>query len=121
MAARAPVRRRCADLRRIWPAQISDPQRAGESQAADRAARLSVADRLLRAPGCRQGEFRPPAPGARDGVRRSIMAAPKSLNIRTYSVGFGDCFLLSFAYANGSEKHVLIDFGSMAGAGGGRM
>src|SRR5687768_5340215 len=49
------------------------------------------------------------------------MAAPKSLNIRTYSVGFGDCFLLSFAYANGSEKHVLIDFGSMAGAGGGRM
>ena len=49
------------------------------------------------------------------------MATPKSLNIRTYSIGFGDCFLLSFAYADGSEKHVLIDFGSMAGAGGGRM
>jgi hypothetical protein len=49
------------------------------------------------------------------------MAAPKSLNIRTYNVGFGDCFLLSFRYAGNSEKHVLIDFGSMAGAAGGRM
>jgi ribonuclease BN (tRNA processing enzyme) len=38
--------------------------------------------------------------------------APKSLTIRTYHVGFGDCFLLSFAYANGKEKHVLVDFGS---------
>lgn len=38
--------------------------------------------------------------------------APKSLKIRTYHVGFGDCFLLSFAYANGPERHVLIDYGS---------
>jgi hypothetical protein len=38
--------------------------------------------------------------------------APKSLKIRTYHVGFGDCFLLSFAYAKGSERHVLIDYGS---------
>lgn len=39
-------------------------------------------------------------------------SAPKSLTIRTYHVGFGDCFLLSFAYAKGPERHVLIDFGS---------
>jgi ribonuclease BN (tRNA processing enzyme) len=38
--------------------------------------------------------------------------APKSLTIRTYHVGFGDCFLLSFAYASGKEKHILVDFGS---------
>jgi hypothetical protein len=39
-------------------------------------------------------------------------SAPKSLNIRTYHVGFGDCFLLSFAYPKGPERHILIDFGS---------
>jgi hypothetical protein len=39
-------------------------------------------------------------------------SAPKSLKIRTYHVGFGDCFLLSFAYAKGLERHVLIDYGS---------
>ena len=38
--------------------------------------------------------------------------APTSATIRTYHVGFGDCFLLSFAYGSRSEKHVLIDFGS---------
>lgn len=37
--------------------------------------------------------------------------APESVSIRTYHVGFGDCFLLSFKYAK-SERHVLIDFGS---------
>lgn len=37
--------------------------------------------------------------------------APKKVKIRTYNVGFGDCFLLSFDYG-GSERHVLIDFGS---------
>ena len=40
------------------------------------------------------------------------MAAPKSVTIRTYQVGFGDCFLLSFQYGPQSEKHVLVDFGS---------
>jgi metallo-beta-lactamase superfamily protein len=40
-----------------------------------------------------------------------MAAAPKSLTIRSYNVGFGDCYLLSFAYAKG-EKHVLIDLGS---------
>ena len=38
-------------------------------------------------------------------------ASPKSVRIRSYNVGFGDCFLLTFAYAT-KEKHVLIDFGS---------
>ena len=40
---------------------------------------------------------------------------PKSLRIRSYQVGFGDCFLLTFNY-NGKTKdrHVLIDFGSTA-------
>jgi hypothetical protein len=29
-----------------------------------------------------------------------------------YQVGFGDCFLLTFGYAGGKDRHVLIDFGS---------
>lgn len=38
---------------------------------------------------------------------------PKSLTLRAYQVGFGDCFLLTFHY-NGQthDRHVLIDFGS---------
>jgi ribonuclease BN (tRNA processing enzyme) len=46
------------------------------------------------------------------------MADPKptQLRLRTYQVGFGDCFLLSFRYPpkNGrsQDRHVLIDFGS---------
>jgi beta-lactamase superfamily II metal-dependent hydrolase len=38
---------------------------------------------------------------------------PIAVEIRTYQVGFGDCFLLSFVYA-GKERprHVLIDFGT---------
>src|SRR5262249_14121125 len=38
--------------------------------------------------------------------------APTKVNIRAYNVGFGDCFLLSFGHGGGSERHVLIDFGS---------
>ena len=41
-----------------------------------------------------------------------MATGPTSLTIRTYHVGFGDCFLLSFRYSGSSEKHVLIDFGS---------
>jgi metal-dependent hydrolase (beta-lactamase superfamily II) len=41
-------------------------------------------------------------------------SAPKSMNVRTYQVGFGDCFLLSFNYDSGKKKHVLIDFGTKA-------
>ncbi len=39
-------------------------------------------------------------------------STPMSLTVRTYDVGFGDCFLLTFHYATRS-RHVLIDFGSM--------
>jgi hypothetical protein len=38
--------------------------------------------------------------------------SPESVTIRSYNVGFGDCFLLSFRYGPKTEKHVLIDFGS---------
>lgn len=37
---------------------------------------------------------------------------PTRVTIRTYNVGFGDCFLMSIAYAQSRERHVLIDFGS---------
>lgn len=42
------------------------------------------------------------------------MPSEKPVNalLRAYQVGFGDCFLLSFQYAKGNERHVLIDFGS---------
>lgn len=36
---------------------------------------------------------------------------PRSLTLRTYKVGFGDCFLLTFQYPS-MARHVLIDFGS---------
>ncbi len=39
---------------------------------------------------------------------------PIRLRIRTYNVGFGDCFLLTFSYASGRPRHVLIDFGTTA-------
>lgn len=42
---------------------------------------------------------------------------PTSLTIRMYRVGFGDCFLLSFAYPD-RQRHVLIDCGSMGGPRG---
>jgi hypothetical protein len=37
---------------------------------------------------------------------------PTSVEIRAYQVGFGDCFLLSFIYAENDSRHVLIDFGT---------
>jgi beta-lactamase superfamily II metal-dependent hydrolase len=36
---------------------------------------------------------------------------PTSLTLRMFNVGFGDCFLLTFNYAN-SVRHMLVDFGS---------
>jgi hypothetical protein len=40
-------------------------------------------------------------------------ARPSTLRIRTYQVGFGDCFLLSFHYRGPeTSRHVLIDFGT---------
>ena len=38
--------------------------------------------------------------------------APTDVRIRAYNVGFGDCFLMTFSYATGRARHVLIDFGS---------
>ncbi|HEX3238553.1 MAG TPA: hypothetical protein VHR18_00270 [Solirubrobacterales bacterium] len=38
---------------------------------------------------------------------------PSHLRIRSYNVGFGDCFLLTFSYPGRSQpRSVLIDFGS---------
>jgi hypothetical protein len=37
---------------------------------------------------------------------------PKSVTIRSYQVGFGDCFLLQFNYDGGDVRNVLIDFGT---------
>jgi len=39
-------------------------------------------------------------------------AKPTKLDLYLYNVYFGDCFLLIFRYADGSQKSVLIDFGS---------
>ena len=44
-------------------------------------------------------------------------AKPEHVTVRMYQVGFGDCFLVSFAYPRPlpdgrPERHVLIDFGS---------
>src|SRR4051812_18328635 len=41
----------------------------------------------------------------------ATIGKPKSLTIRAYQVGFGDCFLLTFHY-KAEDRHVLIDFGS---------
>ena len=40
------------------------------------------------------------------------MAGPTQLRVRSYNVGFGDCFLLTFSYAGARDRNVLIDFGS---------
>lgn len=45
------------------------------------------------------------------------MATPKQVSILAFQVGFGDCFLLRFHYANGKNRHVLVDFGSYPKAG----
>ena len=37
---------------------------------------------------------------------------PTSVEIRSYQVGFGDCFLISFVYGETEKRHVLVDFGT---------
>lgn len=37
---------------------------------------------------------------------------PTKVEVRSYQVGFGDCFLLSFIYTETDKRHVLIDFGT---------
>ena len=44
-------------------------------------------------------------------TRKSKATAPHEMVLRSYNVGFGDCFLLTFRYT-GFDRHVLIDFGS---------
>lgn len=41
-----------------------------------------------------------------------MTTTPDKIILRSYQVGFGDCFLLTFHYPNDEERHVLIDFGS---------
>src|SRR6476469_5025922 len=40
------------------------------------------------------------------------MTTVESARLRAYNVGFGDCLLLSLTYADATNRHVLIDFGS---------
>jgi len=39
-----------------------------------------------------------------------MASSPTSLTIRSYQVGFGDCFLLQFHYASGGDRNGLFDF-----------
>lgn len=41
-----------------------------------------------------------------------MATAPGHVRIRSYNVGFGDCFLLTFSNADTDPRNVLIDFGS---------
>lgn len=36
----------------------------------------------------------------------------RKIEVRSFQVGFGDCFLLSFIYGGNDARHVLIDFGT---------
>jgi beta-lactamase superfamily II metal-dependent hydrolase len=46
-------------------------------------------------------------------VKRSTRQnGPNKVSVTMYDVGFGDCFLLTFCYANNKKRHVLIDCGS---------
>jgi hypothetical protein len=42
----------------------------------------------------------------------TMSATPTAATIFAYQVGFGDCFLVRFSYADGSMRHMLIDFGT---------
>jgi hypothetical protein len=44
-------------------------------------------------------------------------ASPDHARIRSYNVGFGDCYLLTFSYPRGRDRNVLIDFGSTESSG----
>ena len=50
---------------------------------------------------------------------------PNKIVLRSYNVGFGDCFLLSFLYGKGTERkdqrHILIDFGTSSLPGPGKV
>ncbi len=42
----------------------------------------------------------------------TVAKTPLAIKLRSYQVGFGDCFLLSFDYGGKDQRHVLIDFGT---------
>jgi len=46
---------------------------------------------------------------ARNAAGRKM---PSQVTVTMYNVGFGDCFLLTFGYADGANRRVLIDCGS---------
>lgn len=43
-----------------------------------------------------------------------MTASPISATLFAYQVGFGDCFLLRLSYDDGTRRHLLIDFGTVA-------
>ncbi|MGZ8804783.1 MAG: hypothetical protein ACXWZG_05735 [Microbacterium sp.] len=50
-----------------------------------------------------------------------MSAIPSTLRLRTYRVGFGDCFLVTVTYRGAlpdgrRERHILVDFGAKSGA-----
>lgn len=58
------------------------------------------------------------APAKKAAVRKKAAPAamvPVDVRIRMYNVGFGDCFLVTFRYDGGVERHILIDYGSTSG------
>lgn len=53
-----------------------------------------------------------------------VTPKPVSVRVRSYQVGFGDCFLVTILYSRElpdkrAERHILIDFGAKALADGG--
>ena len=55
---------------------------------------------------------RPKSAKRSKSAKRASSKKPTSVEIRTFQVGFGDCFLLTFVYGAGDKRHVLIDFGT---------
>jgi len=49
----------------------------------------------------------------RTSRKRASALKPHTLVIRTYQMGFGDCFLLTFQYEAADDRHILIDFGTV--------
>lgn len=43
--------------------------------------------------------------------------SPNNVRIRSYNVGFGDCYLITFQYPTERRRNVLIDFGSSEASG----
>ena len=105
--------RRDPDLRRIRPAQISDRQSASRTPSASPSGWPICSKPAARAAEGRDERFAALHWRALESEGASCSIDRTASTIRTYQVGFGDCFLLSFDYAE-ERTHVLIDFGSTA-------